>query len=140
LSGQVAEARAIDDLLVSGTASARAWAEPDQSKLRGERSSTNMPKLNIRPIGDKVIVKRVEMEDKTAGGIVLPDTAKEKPKRGVIMAVGNGKLLDDGRRSEMQVKRNDEVVFTSYAGSEVKIEGEEYLIMDESDILGVVEK
>ncbi len=99
-----------------------------------------MAKLNIRPIGDKVIVKRVESEEKTAGGIVLPDTAKEKPKRGVILAVGNGKLLDDGRRSEMQVKKNDEIVFTSYAGSEIKINGEEYMIMDESDILGVIEK
>jgi chaperonin GroES len=99
-----------------------------------------MARLNIRPIGDKVIVKRVESEDKTAGGIVLPDSAKEKPKRGVILAIGNGKLLDDGRRSEMQVKKHDEVVFTSYAGSEIKINGEEYMIMDESDILGIIEK
>ena len=97
-----------------------------------------MPKLNIRPLGDKVIVRRVEAEDRTAGGIVLPDTAKEKPKRGIVLAVGNGKLLDDGTRSEMQVRRDDEVLFTSYAGTEVKINGEDYLIMDEADILGVV--
>ncbi len=97
-----------------------------------------MAKLNIRPLGDKVIVKRVEAEEKTAGGIVLPDSAKEKPKRGIILAVGNGRLLDDGTRSEMQVKKSDEVLFTSYAGTEIKIDGEEYMIMDESDILGII--
>ena len=97
-----------------------------------------MAKLNIRPLGDKVIVKRLEAEAKTAGGIVLPDTAKEKPKRGIVLAVGNGKLLDDGTRSEMQVKKDDEVLFTNYAGSENKVNGEDYMIMDESDILGVV--
>ena len=97
-----------------------------------------MAKLNIRPLGDKVIVQRVEAEEKTAGGIVLPDTAREKPKRGVILAVGNGRLLDDGTRSEMQVKKNDEVIFTSYAGTEIKVSGEDYMIMDESDILGII--
>ncbi len=97
-----------------------------------------MARLNIRPLGDKVIVKRLEAEGKTAGGIVLPDTAKEKPKRGIILSVGNGKLLDDGTRSQMQVKKDDEVLFTSYAGTEIKVNGEEYMIMDESDILGVV--
>ena len=96
-----------------------------------------MAKLNIKPLGDKVIVKRVEAEEKTAGGIVLPDTAKEKPKRGIVLAIGNGRLLDDGTRSEMQVKKNDEVLFTSYAGTEIKVGGEEYMIMDESDILGI---
>ena len=99
-----------------------------------------MAKLNIRPLGDKVIVKRLEAEEKTAGGIVLPDTAKEKPKRGIVLATGNGKLLDNGKRSEMQVKKDDEVLFTSYAGTEIKIEGEEYMIMDEADILGVIGK
>ena len=98
-----------------------------------------MAKLNIKPLGDKVIVKRVEAEDKTAGGIVLPDTAKEKPKRGIVLAVGSGRLLDDGTRSEMQLKKSDEVLFTSYAGTEIKVSGEEYLIMDESDVLGVIE-
>ncbi len=97
-----------------------------------------MAKLNIKPLGDKVIVKRVEAEEKTAGGIVLPDSAQEKPKRGVILAVGNGRLLDDGTRSEMQVKKNDEVLFTSYAGTEIKMGGEDYMIMDENDILGVI--
>ncbi len=97
-----------------------------------------MAKLNIRPLGDKVIIKRVEAEEVTAGGIVLPDSAKEKPKRGVVQAIGNGRLLDSGERSTMQVKKNDEVLFTSYAGTEIKVSGDEYLIMDESDILGVV--
>ncbi len=96
-----------------------------------------MAKLNIKPLGDKVIVKRVEAESKTAGGIVLPDSAQEKPKRGMVLAIGNGRLLDDGTRSEMQLKKNDEVLFTSYAGTEIKIGTDEYMIMDESDILGV---
>ena len=99
-----------------------------------------MAKLNIRPLGDKVIVKRIEAEEKTAGGIVLPDTAKEKPKRGIVLTIGNGRLLDDGTRSEMQVKKNDEVLFTSYAGTEIKVDGDEYMIMDESDILGIIGK
>ena len=98
-----------------------------------------MAKLNIKPLGDKVILKRVEASDVTKGGIVLPDTAREKPKRGIVQAVGTGRVLDDGSRGEMQVKKNDEVVFTSYAGTEIRVEGEEYLIMDESDILGVVD-
>ncbi|HOA71880.1 MAG TPA: co-chaperone GroES [Phycisphaerae bacterium] len=95
--------------------------------------------MKIRPLGEKVLVKRVEAEDKTAGGIVLPDTAKEKPKRGVVQAVGDGKLLDSGQRSELQVKKGDQVLFSSYAGTEIKVEGEELLIMDESDILAIVE-
>ncbi len=98
-----------------------------------------MAKLGIRPLGDKVIIKRVEAEDVTAGGIVLPDSAKEKPKRGLIKAIGDGKLLDSGERSQLQVKKNDEVLFTSYAGTEVKVGGDEYIIMDESDILAVLE-
>ncbi len=97
-----------------------------------------MAKLRIKPLGDKVIVKRVEAEEVTAGGIVLPDSAQEKPKRGVVQAVGGGRLLDSGERSKPTVKENDEVVFTSYAGTEVKIDGQEYLIMEESDILGVL--
>lgn len=98
-----------------------------------------MAKLNIKPLNDKIIVKRVEADDMTSGGIYLPDTAKEKPKRGRVQAVGSGKLLDSGKRSDMQVKKNDEVLFTSYAGTEIKVSGEEYLIMDESDVLAVLE-
>lgn len=97
-----------------------------------------MAKQNLRPLGDKVIIKRVEAEDVTAGGIVLPDTAREKPKRGIVQAVGSGRLLDNGERSPIQVNKNDEVLFTSYAGTEIKVNGEELLIMDESDILAVI--
>jgi len=96
--------------------------------------------MKIRPLADKVIVERIEAENKTAGGIVLPDTAKEKPQRGKVISIGTGKLLDDGSRSEMQVKKGDEVLFTSYAGTEVKLDGKEYLIMEESDIMAVIEK
>lgn len=98
-----------------------------------------MAKLKIRPLGEKVLVKRVEAEEKTAGGIVLPDSAKEKPKRGVVQAVGDGKLLDSGKRSELQVKKGNEVLFSSYAGTEIKVEGEELLILDENDILAIVQ-
>ena len=96
--------------------------------------------MKIRPLADKVIVQRMEAENKTAGGIVLPDSAKEKPKRGKVIAVGEGKLLDDGSRAEMSVKKGQEVLFTSYAGTEVKIDGKEYLIMDESDIMAIIEE
>jgi len=96
--------------------------------------------MKIRPLGDKVLVERVEAESKTAGGIVLPDTAKEKPQRGKVVSVGEGKMLENGTRKEVQVKKGDLVLFTSYAGSEVKIDGKEYLIMDESDIMAVIEK
>ena len=96
-------------------------------------------KMKVRPLGDKVLIKRLEAEDRTAGGIVLPDTAKEKPKRGRVIAVGDGKVLDTGERAKLQVKANDEVLFTSYAGTEVKINGEEFIIMDESDILAIIE-
>lgn len=95
--------------------------------------------MKIRPLADKVLVQRVEAENKTAGGIVLPDTAKEKPQRGKIIAVGEGKISDDGSRQKPQVKKGDTVLFTSYAGSEIKIDGKEYLIMSESDIMAVIE-
>jgi len=96
--------------------------------------------MKIRPLADRVLVQRLEAETKTAGGIVLPDTAKEKPQRGKIVAVGKGKVLDDGTVRKMQVKKGDTVLFTSYAGTDVKIEGKEHLIMNESDILAVIEK
>jgi len=87
-------------------------------------------RVKIRPIGDKVVVKRIEANDVTAGGIVLPESAKEKPKRGKIEAIGEGRLLSSGERSKMQVGKGEEVLFTSYAGTEVKIDGEEFLIMN----------
>ena len=92
----------------------------------------------IRPLGDKVLVRRVEAEKKTAGGIVLPDAAKEKPKRGKIIAVGEGRLLDDGQRAKMQVKKGDEVLFSSYAGTEITVGTKEMMIMSEDDILGII--
>jgi chaperonin GroES len=98
-----------------------------------------MAKINVRPLGDKVLVRRLEAEEKTAGGIVLPDTAKEKPRRGKVEAVGEGKLSDKGERIALQVKKGDQVLFSSYGGTEIKLSGEEYLILDESDILAVLE-
>ncbi len=95
-------------------------------------------KTKIRPLGDKVLIKRIEAEAMTAGGIVLPESAKEKPKRGRIQAVGDGKLLDTGERGKLQVAKGDEVLFTSYAGTEIKIDGDEYIIMEESDILAIL--
>jgi len=95
--------------------------------------------MKVKPLGDKILVKRIEAEEKTKGGILLPDTAKEKPKEGKIVEVGSGKLLDDGSRAAFQVKKGDRVLFSSYAGTEVKIDGEEYLIMSEEDILAVID-
>ena len=95
--------------------------------------------MNIVPLNEKLVVKRLEAEEKTAGGIVLPDTAKEKPKQGKVLSLGEGKLLENGKRAPFQVKEGDRVLFTSYAGNEVTIDGEEYLIMTEEDILAVVE-
>jgi len=95
--------------------------------------------MAIQPLGDKILVKRLEAAEITKGGIVLPDSAKEKPKEGKVVAVGPGKVLDDGKRGTLQVKKGDRVLFTSYAGTEIKVDGEEYLIMGEDDILAVVE-
>ena len=94
--------------------------------------------MKIRPLGDKVLVQRLEAEAVTAGGIVLPESAKEKPQRGTIISVGDGKLLDDGKRAKLSVKKGDEVLFTSYAGTEIKLDGQEYLIMDESGIMAII--
>ena len=98
---------------------------------------TKAPK--IRPLGAKVLVKRMEAEETTAGGIVLPDTAKEKPQRGTVLSVGDGKLLESGKRADFQVKKGDKVLFSSYGGTEIKVAGEEYLLMDESDILAILD-
>lgn len=98
-----------------------------------------MAKLKIRPLNDKIVVKRLEAETKTKGGIVLPDTAKEKPKEGVVVSLGTGKLLENGSRASFQVKEKDRVIFSSYAGTEVKVDGEEYLVLSEDDVLAVVE-
>jgi len=96
-------------------------------------------RTKINPLGAKVLVKRLEAEEMTTGGIVLPDTAKEKPQKGTIVAIGQGKLLDDGTRAAFQVAKGDKVIFSSYAGTEIKVEGEEYLLMDESDVLAILD-
>lgn len=95
--------------------------------------------LKITPLNDKLVVERLEAEDKTAGGIILPDNAKEKPKQGKVLSVGEGKVLENGKRSAFQVKVGDRVLFTSYAGTEVNVDGKEYLVMTEDDILAVVD-
>jgi Co-chaperonin GroES (HSP10) len=98
-------------------------------------------KVKITPLRDKVVVKRLEeVEEKTPGGIIIPDTAKEKPQIGEVLAVGKGKILQDGKVIPPEVKVGDKVLFAKYAGTEVKIEGEEYLIMSEDEILGIIEK
>ena len=93
----------------------------------------------VHPLGAKVLVKRLEAEEMTTGGIVLPDTAKEKPQKGTVIAVGEGKLMDDGTRAKFQVAKGDKVIFSSYAGTEIKVRGEEYLLMEESDILAILD-
>ena len=93
----------------------------------------------IKPLGDKIVVKRLEAQEVTKGGIVLPDSAKEKPREGMVISVGPGKVLDDGKRGALQVKANDRILFSSYAGTEVKLDGEEYLVMSEEDVLAIVE-
>ena len=96
--------------------------------------------MKIRPLQDRVIVKRVQEEEKTKGGIIIPDTAKEKPIEGEIIAVGNGKIMEDGTVRKLDIKVGDVVLFSKYAGTEIKIDGEERLMMREEDILGVIEK
>ena len=96
--------------------------------------------MKIRPLQDRVIVKRIEEEEKTKGGIIIPDTAKEKPMEGKVIAVGKGKLMEDGKVHALDVKAGDRILFGKYSGTEVKIDGDEHLIMREDDILGVIEK
>jgi len=95
--------------------------------------------MKLRPLDDRIVVKQSDAEERTTGGIYLPDTAKEKPQMGKVIATGPGKLLDNGERSEMSVKKNDKVIYAKYIGSDVEIEGEKYVILRESDVLGIVE-
>ncbi len=95
--------------------------------------------MRLRPLHDRVLVKRVDPESVVKGGIIIPDTAKEKPQEGVVVAVGNGKILENGTRLEMSVKEGDRILFGKYSGTEVKIDGEEFLIMREEDVLAVTE-
>jgi len=96
--------------------------------------------MKLKPLDDRVVIKQSEAETKTAGGIFLPDTAKEKPQLGKVIATGPGKILDDGKRSKMSVKKNDEVIYAKYIGSEVELDGEKYVVLKQSDILGIVER
>jgi len=96
--------------------------------------------MKLRPLDDRIVIKQSEAKEKTAGGIILPDTAKEKPQIGKVIATGPGKLLDNGKRSQISVKKNDEVIYGKYIGNEVEVEGEKYVIVRESDLLGIVEK
>jgi len=95
--------------------------------------------MNIRPLGDRILVKRIQEEEKTKGGIIIPDTAKEKPQEGRVVAVGKGKMTEEGKLLAPDVKAGDRILFGKYAGSEIKLEGEEHLILREDDILGVLE-
>lgn len=96
--------------------------------------------MKLNPLDDRIVIKQSEAEEKTSGGIILPDTAKEKPQIGTVVAVGPGKLLDDGKRSKMSVKIKDEVFYAKYLGNDVEIDGEKYVILRESDVLGIVER
>ena len=96
--------------------------------------------MKIRPLQDRIIVKRVEEEERTKGGIIIPDSAKEKPQEGEVKAVGPGKVNEEGKKIPMEVKVGDRVLFSKYSGTEIKLEGEEHLIMREDDVLGVIEK
>jgi len=98
----------------------------------------NKSKVKLVPLGDRLVVQREASEERTAGGILLPDSAKDKPTRGVIIAVGDGRVLDNGSRAQLQVKAGDKVLFTSYAGEQIDVDGEEYLLMNESEVLAVL--
>lgn len=95
--------------------------------------------MKLRPLQDRILVQRVEEEEKTKGGIIIPDTAKEKPAEGKVVAVGKGKVDENGKHIAMEVKKGDRILFGKYSGTEVKIEGEEYLIMREDDVLGIID-
>ncbi len=95
--------------------------------------------MKIRPLQDRIIVKRVQEEEKTKGGIIIPDTAKEKPQEGKVVAIGQGKRSEDGKLVPLQVKKGDRVLFAKYSGTEVKVNGEEHIILSEDDLLGIIE-
>jgi len=95
--------------------------------------------MKLKPLDDGIVIKQLEAEEKTSGGIILPDTAKEKPQIGKVVAVGPGKMLDNGKRGKLSVKKNDEVIYGKYMGNDVEIDGKKYVIIRESDILGIIE-
>ena len=94
--------------------------------------------MNVRPLADRLLVRRIEEKESVKGGIIIPDTAKEKPQEGVVVAVGNGKILENGTRINLEVKAGDHVLFGKYSGTDIKVEGEEYLIIREDEVLGIL--
>lgn len=96
--------------------------------------------MKLKPLGDRIVVKAAPHEEKTKGGLVLPDTVKEKPIEGIVVAVGAGKIMDDGKRQPMDLKADDRIIYSKYSGTEVKLDGEEYLVLSERDVLAVIEK
>jgi len=96
--------------------------------------------MNLKPLDDRIIIKQSDAEEKTSGGIILPDTAREKPQIGTVVAIGPGNILDDGKRANMSLKKKDEVIYAKYMGSDVEIDGQKYVILRESDVLGIVER
>ncbi|MBN2181583.1 MAG: co-chaperone GroES [Sedimentisphaerales bacterium] len=96
--------------------------------------------MNLKPLDDRIIIKQSDAEEKTSGGIILPDAAREKPQIGTVVAVGPGKILDDGKRGNMSVKKKDEVIYAKYMGSDIEIDDQKYVILRESDVLGIVER
>jgi chaperonin GroES len=96
--------------------------------------------MNLKPLDDRIVIKQSDAEEKTSGGIILPDAAREKPQIGTVVAIGPGKILDDGKRGNMSLKKKDEVIYSKYMGSDVEIDGEKYIILRESDVLGIVER
>jgi chaperonin GroES len=96
--------------------------------------------MNLKPLDDRIVIKQSDAEEKTSGGIILPDAAREKPQIGTVVAVGPGKILDNGKRGNMSVKKKDEVIYAKYMGSDVEIDGQKYVILRESDVLGIVER
>jgi len=110
-------------------------------ELKKKEQERRRPRImKIRPLQDRILVKRLEGEEKTKGGIIIPDTAKEKPSEGLVISVGRGKIGEDGKAIPLDVKKDDRILFSKYAGTDIKIDGEEYLIMREDDVLGVIEK
>ncbi len=96
--------------------------------------------MNLKPLDDRIVIKQSDAEEKTSGGIILPDTAREKPQIGTVVAIGPGKILDDGKRANMSLKKKDEVIYAKYMGSDIEIDGKKYVILRESDVLGIVER
>jgi chaperonin GroES len=111
----------------------------ERKGFQNQKPSQGGGRMKIKPLGDRVVVLRIEEEEKTSGGIIIPDTAKEKPQEGKVLAVGSGKLNEKGERIPLDVKKNDRILFGKYAGNEIKIDGVEHIIMREDDILAVME-